>query len=244
MQGTKALPTVAAEEPEASGEVLVDRERLTYITRTLGGQQGVYTVWLGAMLLLPELGGLWKVPGGWLAGLSRFAVLAAFIMAYKRWIPRYYRRRFGHVEAQEISARQFVILLSALVALFFFGQPVARYLSPIASSSLDRVHLMISDPGHQVNLGPSFLWVALFFSSLRWRVSRAENQWLCFLLGGTLAFISIALFPIWHPSAGRLVLWRVLNAGGLGLSFIASGLYHHITLLRMLPKRVAEGDDE
>ncbi len=43
---------------------------------------------------------------------------------------------------------------------------------------------------------------------------------------------------------GRSWFWKVLNAGGIGLSLMAMGLYDHVVLIRALPKRVAEGDDE
>jgi hypothetical protein len=39
-------------------------------------------------------------------------------------------------------------------------------------------------------------------------------------------------------------VWKILNTGGFGLSLIATGLYDHIILVRTLPKRVPEGDDE
>ena len=148
-----------------------------------------------------------------------------------------------HVEPREMSAKQFAILLLVFVGLFFFGQPVARYFDPLASAFLRRVHLLISDPSHQINLGPSFLWLGLLLASLLWR-RKIDRQWLCFLLFGLLAFLSIALFPVWHPDAGKLEVWRVLNAGGFGLSLIAAGLYDHIVLVCALPKRVAEGEDE
>jgi hypothetical protein len=69
-----------------------------------------------------------------------------------------------------------------------------------------------------------------------------DGRWLCFL--GLLAAISLALFPIPYPGAKRLELWKILNAGGFGLSFIAMGFYEHFVLVRALPKRVEEGVDE
>jgi hypothetical protein len=38
------------------------------------------------------------------------------------------------------------------------------------------------------------------------------------------------------------LLWRTLNAGSLGFSFIAWGLYDHFTLVRMMPKKIAVHD--
>jgi hypothetical protein len=69
-----------------------------------------------------------------------------------------------------------------------------------------------------------------------------DDRWLSFL--GLLAAISVALLPIWDPGVEKLEIWKILNAGGFGLSFIAIGIDEHIVLLRALPKRVAEGADE
>jgi hypothetical protein len=59
-----------------------------------------------------------------------------------------------------------------------------------------------------------------------------------------LGFTSIVSYAIWHPDAKQLGLGKLLNAGGPGLSLMALGLYDYIVLVRALPKRVAEGDDE
>ncbi len=152
--------------------------------------------------------------------------------------------RFGSVQPHELSAGQFAILLSILVALLFVGQPIAHCLDPRVSMFVHQAHLMISDPAHQINLWPSFLWIVLFLSSLRWRMRNAERPQLYFFLGGLVGFASIAIYAAWNPDAKQLRLWKVLNAAGFGLSLIAMGLYDHIFLVRALPRIVADGDDE
>jgi len=59
-----------------------------------------------------------------------------------------------------------------------------------------------------------------------------------------ISFASIVSYAIWHPDAKQLGLWKILNAGGFGLSLIALGLYDYTSLVLLLPKRAAEGDDE
>ena len=71
-----------------------------------------------------------------------------------------------------------------------------------------------------------------------------ERQQLCFSLLGLLAFASIASLAVWRPDVRLSQLWRILNDGGIGLSLIAWGLYEHIRLTLLLPKRVSEHDDE
>lgn len=242
------LSTVTSEESDSlpNGGAPVDHERLRYVTRLLGAQQGLQIALLGTLLFWIEANDIWHRhwTRGWAGGLAWLVGAVLFVRAWQRWIPRYYERRFGHVEAQEMSAKQFVTLLATLVALAFFGHPVSNYFEPMVSKLLGRVHVMISDPSQQVNLFPSFLWMAMFSSSLRWPLRKMERQRQCFELAGLVVFVSIAVLPIWQHDAGKLALWKVLNAGGLGLTFIAMGLYDHIVLVRALPRRLAEGDDE
>jgi len=242
------LPSVVASAEQlrgpADGETPVDHERLRYVTRILGAQQGLYTVLFGFFFLLMEFGDVWEWRGEWLIRLSALAGVPIMIAAYQRWIPKYYRKRFGHVEPREISTRQFVVLLGVIVLLMFFGEPLAHRVDPMISSFSDRLHLAISDPAHQVNLWPSFFWTALLISSLRGAFRSFEWQRLCFLFCGILVFTSVVLFAMWFPDVRQSALWRVCNAGGVGLTFVALGLHDHITLARMLPKRIADGDDE
>jgi hypothetical protein len=249
MREARVLSTVTSEESEwlPNGGTPVDPERLKYVTRLLSAQQQrAKTVLLGALLFLaPEVHiWHWQWTSGWVGGMAWLVGVVVFVRAWQRWIPRYYERRFGHVQPQEISAKQFGILLLGLLAMALFSRPIANYFEPTVSNFLGRVHVMISDPSQQVNLLPSFLWLTAFFTSLRWPLRKMGRQRLCFELLGLVAFASIALFPIWDPDAKQLAWWKILNAGGFGLSFIAIGLYDHIVLVRALPKRVAEGDDE
>ncbi len=241
------LPSVVTSErqlPNRRGEGPVDHERLKYFTRALGSPQGLYSVLIGTFFLLNELGDIWKGPRGWLAALAMLAGIWILLAAYTRWIPRYYQRRFGHVELQQPSAKQLAIFLSVIVILVFFGRFFANRIDTVISSFGDRLHVMISDPAHRINLWPSFLWMACIVSSLRWNLRAIERQRLGFFLCGMIVVASIALLAMWHPDAEQSRLWQVLNAGGIGLSFIAMGLYEHITLVLLLPKGVEEPDNE
>ena len=241
------LPVVTSEGQltnRPDGEGPVDHERLKYVTRALGSPQGLYSVLIGAFLLSHELGDIWKTPGGWLAALSMLAGIWILLAAYTRWIPRYYQRRFGHVELQQPNAKQLAIFLSVIVVLAFFGRFFANRIDTVIFSFGDRLHVMISDPAHRINLWPSFLWMACIVSSLRWNLQTIERQRFGFFLCGMIGVASIALLAMWYPDAEQSRLWQVLNAGGIGLSFIAMGLYEHITLVLLLPKGAEEHDDE
>jgi hypothetical protein len=243
------IPSIAASPEQlhspADGEMPVDHERLRNVTRILGARQGLYTVLFGMIWLLKELGDVWEWREGWLSlRLSLPAGIAIVILANRRWIPRYYRKRFGHVEPREISAKQFGVFLGVIILLMFFGEPLAHRVDPMVSSVSNHLHLAISDPAHKVDLAPSFFWAVMLISGLVGDWRSIEWKKLFFVFCGMLAFTSIVLVPIWFPEARQARLWQLFNAGGFGLSLIALGLHDHITLVLMLPKRIADGDDE
>ena len=237
------LPLMASEQP-LDGNVAADNDRLMYVTRLLGSQQGLNTALAGTVVLLANPDEVWHWLNGWwrlFAGLAWLALLVGSLrISYVDWIPKYYERRFGSVQAARAPvSRRNAIFSIALLALLFIGWPIAHYLDPMA-----RLHTAISDPARQINLWPSVFWVLLLCGSLRSHMSGAERQRLYFVLIGIIGFVSIVSYAIWYPEVKQLELWKILNAGGLGLSLIALGLYDHTVLVRALPKRVAERDDE
>ncbi len=132
-----------SDEP-TNWEVPVDHERLRYVTRLLGSQQGLNTALVGMLLLLAEISN----PGGWwdlLALPASLLGIKIYLAASERWIPAYYQQRFGSVQAtrKPWSKWDALLFLAFLVLLFvwiFFGQPIAHYLDPMAS----RLHILIS----------------------------------------------------------------------------------------------------
>jgi len=238
------LPLMASQQPlegDSIGKVAADHERLRYVTRLLGSPPGLNTALLGALLLLMNSGETLHWLNGWWGLLAVLAWLALLVGGWRiylaDWIPEYYKQRFGSVQAarKPVSKWSALFFLALLVLLL-----IAQYFDPVAS----RLHLMISDPARQINLWPSILWAVLLCGSLGWHMSSIERQRVYFLLVGTLGFASIVSYAVWHPDAKQLGLWKILNAGGIGLSLIALGLYDYIVLVSALPKRAAEGDDE
>jgi hypothetical protein len=251
---SERLPSMASEQPQdgdSLGNVPVDHERLRYVTKLLGSPPALNMALLGTLLFFGNVIALgW--PSGWWTLLEALAIVVfgrTYLPAYERWIPEYYQKRFGSVQAarkpwSKWDALFFLAFLLAFLVLLFVGEPSTHYLGPVASSFLGHLHTMISDPARQINLFPSVFWVLLFCGSLRWHMSSVERQKLYFILFGMIGFASIVCYAMRHPDAKQLVLWKILNAGGFGLSFIALGLYDHIVLVRALPKTVREGNDE
>jgi hypothetical protein len=223
--------------------LLIDQDRLRYVSRTLGAQQGLYLIVFGAGLLpielrevLPPIARAWSP----LTALAYFAECAFIWTTYTRLIPRYYQRRFGHVELKEPSAKGFAVFLLMVFVLFFFGQALARRLDPMISDVVARVHMAISDPDRRVNLWPPFFWMTMILTGLRRQPGKIEFQRLSFLSAMLIIFTSVALYPKWHPDAQQLGIWSVMNAGWLGISLMVLGVYDHLTLLLLLPKRTEE----
>jgi amino acid transporter len=217
----------------ATAEVLPDRRRLTYIAENFTALQGLNSVALGAMLVASEIVGLHESKFPLLgAGGALLVVMVLLLVAMIRWIPRYYEKRFGRVEPRRESYPQLVILLGvvaiAAIALVAFNT---------------RIHLVISDPGRQVELLPLILWTLGMFNEVsRWR--RSGWSRMGFLLTCTLAWVLLVLLQVWHPETRQTDWWKILNATSFGLGMIALGLYDHFTLVRLLPKRVEKADSE
>jgi hypothetical protein len=234
------------------GDVRVDHDRLRYVTRLLGSPPGLNTALLGTVVFLSSnidevshwLTGWWRL----LVVLAWLALLVACLRIYiaaQEWIPEYYKRRFGSVQAaRKPWSKWDALFFLALPVLLFIGWPIAHYLDPVASTFLGHLHMLISDPARQINLWPSLIWVALLCAGLRRPMSSIERQRVYFMLVATLGFASIVSYAILHPDAKQLGLWKIMNTGGLGLSLVALGLYDYISLVLLLPKAVAEGDNE
>jgi hypothetical protein len=231
---------------------ILDHERLRYVTKLLGSHQGLYMAFLGTVLFFLNTGKIlqhwvsrWSISLAALASVALAIGAATILIAADRWIPEYYQRRFGSVQAARAPGSKWnalfsLALLLAFLVLLFLGQPIAHYFDPVAS----HLHMMISDPDRQINLWPSVYWAVLLCGSLRWHMSGIERQRLYFMLVGMISLASIVSYAIFHPEAKELDLWKLLNACGFGLSLIALGLYDYIVLVRALPKRVWEGEDE
>ncbi len=109
---------------------------------------------------------------GWLAAV---AAMRIFFLANQRWIPEYYEKRFGSVKRGPWSKWD-APFFSGFVVLLVIGQPIAHIPRPAVFQFCRSVHVMISDPAHQINLAPSFFWMAVFLSRLRWHMRRWERQ--------------------------------------------------------------------
>jgi hypothetical protein len=224
----------------ANAGITLDPQRLKYLTENFTGLQGLIWVACGAAFLVQPMqdiyGSSWPIRGWWpiLASLAGFIVLG-------HSIPRYYRRRFGWVEPRGPSNRQVVIFLLVFVVLLFWGRRLEMY----ANDLTQVIDSMVPNLNGQIELVALAGWiVALSTGFLNRSRNMVDPYWIYFLGVGTIACAVVAFCPFWYAEAAQSLLWRTLNAGSLGFSLMAWGLYDHITLVRMLPKKFAENDDE
>ncbi len=221
--------------PSADAVSALTAERLKYVTEHFHQLQGLTYVALGAwFLLIDSLRGVYFDFSRWLLLLY---LLFLFAMLY---LPKYYRRRFGWIDRQaaRMTNKQFVFLLLALLMLLFFGRPTGRY----ADSILADVQSMI--PAHPVTFFPAIVWSVYLCLSFRRNPHQEDFYRMYFLASGALAWVFTAICPIWHPDAVHPALWRFLNTGWVGLSFMALGLYDHLTLVRLMPRRMGNEEDD
>ena len=221
---------------------VVDQTRLRYVTEHFHRLQGLTSVALGAMFLLLRLVQLdaYSLPS-WFVWL-----VAGSLGLAQLFLPRYYQWRFGQVEAKSPTNRQVLIAFLIFLVLIFFGRPVQAFMGWTATTVGNHIHLVISDPAHRVNLYPLFFGSLALCASLARRPQRIDCRTAYFLSAGLLVWAVAALYQIGHPDIARLMIWRALTTGWgwYGITFMAWGLYNHITLALLLPKRVGEDEHE
>jgi hypothetical protein len=219
-------------------------ERLRYVTENFQALQGLTLVCMGGWLFFSEAEDIpGVVPPWWLKLLTLLAL--GLYLAALRYIPRYYERRFGSVEwrvrrVSPIDIKSLVLQLVFVVLLLvvlLFGLAGGRY--------LNWAHRMLSDPDHRANLPPVLYWFAFLCA---WASNRSHFGRLHMVLFSAYFLIlwtGVSVFlPLRHPEVTQQTLWRILNAGWLGISLMLMGLYNHLTLVRLLPRRGRTNDNE
>lgn len=224
-------------------------ERLRYVTENFQSLQGLTWVAFGGFLALSTTD---DIPGvlfpWWLKLLLRLLSLGS-VLAFVRYIPKYYERRFGSVEWRfGPSSAKVPIYALAFVVIFliilFVGPAGGRYLDLVVAELSNVAHRMISDPDHRANLGPALFLFAFLFPSSRW-ASRLERLRTIFYCACLLFWLGVLTFlPLRLPEVTQQTLWRTLNACWFGITFMLWGLYDHFMLVHLLPAGGQTKDNE
>jgi hypothetical protein len=208
-------------------------DRLRYVAGNYQSLQGLTWVCLGGGLVLLETEGIPGITFPWWLNLLGCGLVFVAV----QYVPKFYERRFGSVESRvsPINIKSLALVLALLFALFLWPG-IARHGNPVAAKVSSVAHRMISDPGHKVNLWPFLYWFGLLCT---WALTRSHFGRLrmvlfaaCILLlwTGVLVFL-----PLREPKVTQQTLWRILNAGWLGVSMVLLGVYNHLTLVHFLP---------
>jgi hypothetical protein len=224
-------------------------ERLRYVTENFQFLQGLTSVWVGGVMVFL---GAQDVPGvvfpWWLALLGM-----GFCLATIRYLPdidKYYEQRFGSVESRvgppnALFPIVVLVLLVMFLVIIFFGPVVGRYLDSIILQISNEAHRMIFDPDHRANLSPA-LWLFVFlYPGVSRRTSGLQRLRTFFYCASLLLWTGVlTLLPLQHPEVTQQTLWKILNACWFGITLMLFGLYDHLALILLLPKRDQSNDDE
>ena len=218
--------------------------RIMWAVVSLQSMGGLTYAAMGLSLFASSVEDIIPIP--YLGRFLGILALVVWLLAFK-YVPGYYERRFGHVDPPKspMTPRQALIFLS-LVVLFvlyiviwpFFGLAIGRQLDIFFGSLGDQVHLLIHDSEHLVRFGP-ILCCALFaaFSFGGWRDRNRDRALLLIMTIAALFWIVFLVYPLHHPAISQVLLWRILSAGWLGISTMTMGLFQHIRVVLLLPKR-------
>jgi len=199
----------------------VEPERLRYLTQGLldlrsGG--GLTWAALGLLLFAMEVEDvlphryigffLWVV-----GGLSWYLAV--------KYIPKYYERRFGHVEPPKSSmnpreAVTFLIIVTLfllfIVYLFiapFIGLATGRSLDILFGRLGDQAHVLIHDPAHLVRWGPILYFAFLLICGFQWTGKNKDRAFLLIMSLESLFWIAFFLYPLSNPAVCQVLLWRI-----------------------------------
>jgi len=218
----------------------IDQGKLKYVTEHFHSMGGLTWVAFGAFNILAHLRHL--RPDSWLVAYAWPLVLLAVVWFITLRIQRYYRSRFGWVKPLQNtpSNRQTVIFLLLFLVLLFFG----RYIVEKGELLLGFAQETTPRAIQQILSFPVLLWS--FFLSMSFRRHPSREDWfrICFFSSGLLAWAIFALYPLSHPDLARSLIWKTVDYESLFISLITLGLYEHLTLVRLLPKRIEEGGNE
>lgn len=171
-------------------------------------------------------------------GLAVLLLASPFVVWFF-YLRKYYASRFGWVQPKQpsaISTKEVGIVVASLVVLLVVWV-VANVLQSL-------VHVPVDSAGLTLLQSAGFL-VLFVFMALRTHPRPIFVARLT--IWAALAAVQgvISALPVWVSlSPDQRLLWKLLNAGSMGILIMVMGLSNHVAMIRMLPKRVVEGDDD
>jgi hypothetical protein len=213
----------------------LDPERLKSITATFAAapQDGLGFAVFGVAAATNQMINVYWSGSHW-TGLG-VLFMAGALVAYFLYFPRYYASRFGWVQQKPptVNRRQqvgLVIVIGLAVTMLLS----ADLLQHFAQAPVNYLTLLQSVLLLCVNLGIAF-------------TARGRSMPIRLTIWAALVSTQgvVAVLPLWISLGPRqMLLWKLLNAGSAGILFMVMGLCNHVAMVRMLPKRVEEGDDD
>lgn len=220
-------------------------ERLRTLTQRFAAlrQGGLNSVAFGILGFTVEV---WDLPQWWLKALFPMLSVPLLLCFTREYIPKYYERRFGHIESRSLSSKesvQFLALVVFFVGFVIVGSIMGARADALLATISNQLHVAISDPEHRINLNPVLyflLWLMLYVSSFLSRPQAATRSYA--IIVAPLPWALLALCPLRYPMVSQFLLWKVLTTGWLGLTFVTIGIHEHIRLVRMFPRRIDDSN--
>jgi hypothetical protein len=190
-----------------------------------------YGAWFGAW----QFGAVyWKESeGSWRQALWFLTSTAVPFFVSIIWIPRYYTRRFGVFQPKPDpipspwSKKRILALVFIMLGVYF----LATILEHLTQTRVDLVRLL----SPFVLLG--FVWLD------PWRKLRSMVDIIVVAIWAIILAL-FALLPLWVPDTVHTQLWKAFLPALTGIGYMTIGLYDHVTLTRLLPKRIEQDDHE
>ena len=223
----------------------VDPDRLRNITENFMASKGSlgFTVF-GAALATQQMIDVYWPRSSWMYLVAASLVVAA-ILFWFIYVPRHDASRFGWVQPKQTSARSTKAV--ALVVLLLFSTWLAanllqHFVQVPASSYFSSLTLIQS---------ALFLCLIVYVASrsLVYVASRRRIRSAGVRLTIWAVVVAaqgvIAALPIWVSlGPSQRLVWKLLNAGSMGILIMVMGISNYVAMIRMLPKRVAEDEHE
>jgi len=201
-----------------------DLEKIRYVTEHFRQLQGLGSAVFGAFWVFYEL----ALRSQWGPRVWLWFVVFGIGLAFSKsdYLEQYYWRRFGWIEQpkkRELESNGYVAALAFVLALIVLEWLGNRLGCPELWFRTIIFFVFVYDPG--------------------WSRERFINPRNVYLLPAILGAIFVYGYPMLHPpDSVHTAFWKELTDLVLPVFLIVVGLFDHILLLRLMPKRVLEDD--
>lgn len=207
----------------------LDLWRLRYLAENFQALRGLDSVAVGIGFALYQMAQVYWRGSHW--GILSMIPLMLVLPVVFVYVPRYYARRFGYFQPRPSyppwSNKQILTFICACIFGFILLQVSAELFQSLV-------------PG-AAGIDPNGIAIALVFLFVGSFLPR--RRMCAFVFAG--AVVGVALVPfLYELNPNQLFVWRLFDASCFGLCIALLGLWNHVALVRLFPKRKEAANDE